>query len=145
MITKRILPFIALLLLASVTLAACSPENETEDQTTGAAGRTAELISGVPQEVPIPGMVTMVDIGAHACVPCKMMTPIIEELSREYDSRAAIVFIDVWEHQDQTEKFGIRSIPTQIFYNTDGIEQFRHVGFLDKASIEKKLTELGVK
>lgn len=87
----------------------------------------------------------MVDIGAHSCIPCKMMTPIIEELSKEYEGRAAIAFIDVWEHREEADKYGISSIPTQIFYDAQGKEQYRHVGFLDKESIVAKLTELGVK
>nr|WP_321260927.1 thioredoxin family protein [uncultured Pseudodesulfovibrio sp.] len=105
----------------------------------------AELISGDPQDVPIPGMITMVDIGAHSCIPCKMMTPVIEELSKEYEGRVAIVFIDVWEHRAEAKKYGIKSIPTQIFYDVEGKEQFRHVGFFDKESIVAKLIELGAK
>ena len=95
-------------------------------------------------QVPVPGMVTMVDLGAKKCIPCKMMAPILEALETEYDGRAAIVFIDVWEHPNEAEKYGLRSIPTQIFYDAEGKERWRHVGFLDKASIEAKLRELGV-
>ena len=85
--------------------------------------------------VPAPGMVTMVDIGAHKCIPCKMMAPIIDELQKEYAGRAAVVFIDVWEHRDQARRFGIQAIPTQIFYDKQGREVSRHVGFMDKQSI----------
>ncbi|EGB16467.1 Thioredoxin domain-containing protein [Pseudodesulfovibrio mercurii] len=104
----------------------------------------ADLISGEPHPMPIAGLVTMVDIGAHSCIPCKMMTPIIEELSKEYDGRAAIAFIDVWKHRDEASRYGITAIPTQIFYDAQGKERYRHVGYLDKASIVAKLTELGV-
>lgn len=104
----------------------------------------ADLISGAPQAVPVPGRVTMVDLGAHSCIPCKMMTPILEELSREYEGRAAIAFIDVWKHHDEAAKYGIKSIPTQIFYDAQGKERFRHTGFMDKESIKAKLAELGV-
>lgn len=107
-------------------------------------GAAADLISGAPQSVPIPGKVTMVDLGAHKCIPCKMMAPIIKELSVDYDGRAAIVFIDVWEHPNVPQQFGIRTIPTQIFYDAEGKEQFRHEGFLDKESIVEKLKELGL-
>jgi thioredoxin 1 len=102
------------------------------------------LISGDPQEVPIKGMVTMVDIGAKACIPCKMMIPIIESLSEEYEGRAGIVFIDVWKNPNETEKFGIRVIPTQIFYDHDGKEVMRHEGYISKEDIVKVLTKLGV-
>ncbi|MHC1789753.1 thioredoxin family protein [Solidesulfovibrio sp.] len=97
--------------------------------------------SAVP-EVPVKGMVTMVDIGAKACIPCKMMMPIMEEVEKEYKGKAAIIFIDVWENRDQGAKFGLKLIPTQIFYDKDGKETYRHEGFLDKAAISEKLDKL---
>jgi thioredoxin 1 len=95
-------------------------------------------------QVPVKGMVTMLDIGAMECVPCKMMAPIMKELEEEYKNKAAIVFIDVWKHRDQAPRFGIRAIPTQIFYDRDGKVVYRHEGFLDKDSIVSVLTKLGV-
>lgn len=108
---------------------------------TTASSTVAEQLS----QVPIPGMVTMVDLGAKKCIPCKMMAPIMEELEKEYKDRAAIIFIDVWENPDAGQKYSIRAIPTQIFYDTKGKEVLRHEGFLDKASIISELTKLGVK
>lgn len=134
---------LALCLMLTVMFTAIVPGWAGESD--GTAVSAAELISGVPHELPIKGMVTMVDIGAHSCVPCKMMTPIIEALSKEYEGRAAIAFIDVWQHREQADRYGIRAIPTQIFYDAQGREQYRHVGFLDRESIVEKLTELGVK
>lgn len=94
--------------------------------------------------VPVPGMVTMVDLGAKSCIPCKMMIPIMEELEEEYRGRAAIIFIDVWKNPDAGARFGIRAIPTQIFYDAEGKEFTRHEGFLDKESIVAVLIRLGV-
>lgn len=107
---------------------------------------SAEGPSAVP-EVPVKGKVTMVDIGAKECIPCKMMAPIMEELEKEYDAtgKAAIIFIDVWKNKDQGRKFGIRAIPTQIFYDKDGKEVLRHEGFMDKKDIVAMLQKLGVK
>ncbi len=96
-------------------------------------------------QIPVPGMVTMVDLGAKKCVPCKMMAPILEDLEKEYEDRAAIVFIDVWVNPDAGKKFGIRAIPTQIFYDAEGKEALRHEGFFDKAGIVAELQKLGVK
>lgn len=118
------------------------PDEATAQNTSVSA---SDLISGKPQQLPIKGMVTMVDIGAHSCIPCKMMTPVIEALSEEYEGKAVIAFIDVWEYREEAPKYGISAIPTQIFYDVHGKEQFRHVGFMDKKSIIAKLTELGVK
>ena len=138
---KHLLP-LCFLILASMTAISCSAETSTPETMKPSA---SNLISGMPQEVPISGMVTMVDIGAHACIPCKMMTPIIEELSQEYDGRVAIAFIDVWEHRGEAQKYGVTAIPTQIFYDAQGKEQYRHTGFLGKEDIVAKLIELGVK
>lgn len=96
-------------------------------------------------EAPVPGVVTMIDLGAKKCIPCKMMAPIMVELEKEYQDRAAIVFIDVWENPGAGKKFGIRVIPTQIFYDVNGNEILRHEGFLDKNAIVAELTKLGVK
>lgn len=102
--------------------------------------------AGMAPEVPVQGMVTMVDLGAKKCIPCKMMAPILEKLEQEYEGRAAIVFIDVWrpENKPYIKRFGLRGIPTQIFFDKDGKEVFRHVGFLGKKQIEEMLRKLGV-
>lgn len=97
------------------------------------------------EHVPVQGMVTMVDLGAKKCIPCKMMAPIMEELEKEYEDRAAIVFIDVWENPDAGWKYHIKLIPTQIFYDAKGKESYRHEGFMDKNAIIAELTKLGVK
>jgi len=88
--------------------------------------------------------VTMIDLGATECIPCKMMAPIIEELKSEYAGRADIIFIDVWKNPNEAQKYGIRSIPTQIFFDQNGRELYRHTGFLDKKSIVGILSKLGV-
>jgi thioredoxin 1 len=122
-------PVIALTVLFALVLP-CSASSQTQ--------------SALP-EVPVKGMVTMLDLGANKCIPCKMMAPILEELKKEYNGKAAIAFVDVWEHVDQAKKYGIRAIPTQIFFDKQGNEVLRHVGFMDKKSIVQVLERLGVK
>ena len=95
-------------------------------------------------ELPVKGMVTMIDLGADKCIPCKMMAPIIDEIRKEYKGKAAIVFVDVWENQAPARQFKIRVIPTQIFFNKHGKEYLRHEGFMDKKSIKEILAKLGV-
>ncbi len=96
-------------------------------------------------DVPVKGMVTMLDIGADKCIPCRMMAPILRELEEAYKDRVAIVFIDVWKNKGQEKKFGIRAIPTQIFYDKEGKEVQRHEGFMDKTQIVAVFRELGVR
>ena len=99
---------------------------------------------GKPPDVPVKDMVTMVDLGANSCVPCKMMAPILEKLEKEYKGRASIVVIDVWKDPSQSKKFGIRAIPTQIFYDKEGKEVYRHMGFMSEQAIVSRLKSMGV-
>ena len=95
--------------------------------------------------LPIEGMVTMIDFGAETCIPCKMMKPILEELHKEYKGKAAIVYVDIRGRSNIARKYRLRGIPTQVFFDVSGKEVYRHVGFLDKTSIEKQLKEMGVR
>ena len=95
-------------------------------------------------KVPVNGMVTMIDLGATQCIPCKMMAPIMEKMEKVYRGKAAIVFIDVWENRAQAGRFGIRVIPTQIFFDPKGKEVYRHVGFMSEEAIVAQLKKMGV-
>ncbi len=97
------------------------------------------------KEIPAKGMVTMVDLGAKKCVPCKMMAPIMEKVEKDYQGRALIHFYDVWENREPAMKFGIKAIPTQIFFDKDTKEVYRHEGFMSEEDIVKQLTKMGVK
>ena len=96
------------------------------------------------RDLPVKGMVTMIDLGAKKCVPCKMMAPIMEKMEKVYKGKAVIAFIDVWEHREPVNRFGIRAIPTQIFFDKNGKEVYRHVGFLAEKEIVSQLTKMGV-
>jgi len=86
----------------------------------------------------------LVDLGADKCIPCKMMAPILEELSAEYKGKLQVVFIDVWKNPQEGPKYKIRVIPTQIFFDADGKELFRHEGFFSKEDILAKWKKFGV-
>jgi len=86
----------------------------------------------------------LVDLGAGKCIPCKMMAPILEELKEQYKGRLDVIFLDVWKNPDVSKQYGIRVIPTQIFYDATGKERFRHEGFFSKEDILAKWKEFGV-
>jgi len=86
----------------------------------------------------------LLELGSTLCVPCKMMEPIIDELRRDYAGQLRVDFINVHEDEAAAEKYGIRVIPTQIFFDASGTERFRHEGFFSKADILAKWKELGV-
>ena len=108
------------------------------------AALSADVFADKFKNVPVKGMVTMIDLGATSCLPCKMMAPIMAKLEKAYEGRASIVFIDVWKHNEQAGRFGIRAIPTQIFYDETGREVYRHVGFMGEKEIVKQLSKMGV-
>lgn len=86
----------------------------------------------------------LLDLGATKCVPCKMMAPILVDLKKEYTGKMNVEFIDVWENEDAGKQYGVEIIPTQIFFDAQGEEIFRHVGFLGREDILAKWKELGV-
>ncbi len=86
----------------------------------------------------------LVDLGADKCIPCKMMAPMLEELKKEYAETFNVVFIDVWENPEQAKKYGVKIIPTQIFFDAADRELFRHEGFFSKEDILTKWKTLGI-
>lgn len=91
------------------------------------------------------GKPTMVEFGATGCVPCDMMQPILDKLEKTRGDRLNVVFVNVQENQLLGARFGIRSIPVQVFYDQSGKEVFRHVGFYAEAEINKQLAKMGVR
>ena len=86
----------------------------------------------------------LVDLGADKCIPCKMMMPILEDLRKAFAGKLEVEFIDVWKNQGAGEQYGIRVIPTQIFFSAEGQELFRHEGFFSKEDILAKWKEFGI-
>ena len=91
------------------------------------------------------GKPTLLDLGARSCIPCRQMAPILEALATEYQSKANILFVDVYEDKSTARKFRVQMIPTQIFFNAKGQEVKRHVGGMEKDEIIKELKAAGLK
>ncbi len=101
-------------------------------------------VSGDIKMGPVKGIVTVVDLGAASCIPCKMMAPILDKLEKHYRGKAAVVFIDLRYNQEAVQQFGVQTIPTQIFFDKTGREISRHDGFLGEEAIVARLTSMGV-
>lgn len=97
------------------------------------------------ENIPAEGMVTMVDLGAKHCIPCKMMAPILKKMEKRYAGKAVIHFYDVRENSEPAIRFKIQAIPTQIFFDKEGEEVYRHLGFMSEADIIKQFNKMGVK
>jgi len=86
-----------------------------------------------------------VEFGATGCVPCDMMQPILDNLRKDYPQKLNVVFVHVREEQVLAARYGIRSIPVQVFFDAQGQEVFRHVGFFAQAEVDKQLAAMGVR
>lgn len=84
--------------------------------------------------------VTLVDFYADWCGPCRMMEPVIEELSTEMEGKAKIAKLDIETSQKTTSNFNVTSIPTIILFK-DGQEVERVVGVKDLDALKGILTK----
>lgn len=151
----------AVVLLAAMSATGCSSAVSTGPQpaddakpTPGAEATTTSPVATAEAKTPdtpaaaaenvTQGLPRLLDLGATKCIPCKMMAPILDELKEQYAGVFAVEFIDVWEKPAEAEKYGVESIPTQIFFDASGKELFRHVGFFSKEEILAKWKEFGV-
>ena len=109
-------------------------------------GRKAEVSSMVRAAMPATAVALprLLDLGSDKCVPCKAMAPALEELKKEYAGKLIVEFIDVWKNPEAAQKEMVEIIPTQIFYDANGKELFRHTGFFSKEDMLAKWQELGV-
>lgn len=84
----------------------------------------------------------IIDFSAESwCSPCKILAPIIEELSTEYENKINFYKIDVDEEQELSMMFGIRSVPSLLFISMEGEPQMT-VGALSKTKIKEIITEI---
>ena len=89
------------------------------------------------------GLPKLVDVGADKCIPCIKMAPILDALREDYAGRFDVLFVDAWKNKKEAAEYGVRMIPTQIFYADDGTELYRHTGFYGREDILNKWLELG--
>ncbi|HYV92123.1 MAG TPA: thioredoxin [Chitinophagales bacterium] len=80
----------------------------------------------------------LLDFWAEWCGPCRMIGPVVEELSKEYEGRAVIGKVNVDENPETAIQFGIRSIPTLLIFK-NGVVVDKQVGVVPKSVLENKL------
>ncbi len=85
----------------------------------------------------------LLDLGADKCIPCKLMVPVLAELEKGLDGKLEVDFLDVWKNPEEAKKYRIKLIPTQIFFDPQGKELYRHEGFFARDDILAKWRELG--
>lgn len=122
-IVRRVLAAVMVVAASAVLLAAAPPASKE------------------PPKQPPATLPRLVDLGAGKCIPCKKMAPIIEAMQADYASIVDIVFLDVWKDPKAGTPYQIRLIPTQVFFDREGKEVFRHEGFMSREEIERIFQE----
>ena len=83
----------------------------------------------------------LVDFWAEWCGPCRMISPLVAELSDDYDGRAVITKMDVDNNPGTSAKFGIRNIPTILFFKNGEVAD-KQVGAVPKSILASKIDAL---
>lgn len=83
----------------------------------------------------------VIDFWAEWCGPCRTMSPIVDELAKEYEGRAVIGKCDVEDNDEITMKYGVRNIPTIIFLKKGALVD-KQVGACTKEALKAKLDKL---
>lgn len=83
----------------------------------------------------------LVDFWAEWCGPCRMITPLIDELHQEFQDKAVVGKVNVDSESEISAKYGITSIPTLLFFK-DGEVVDKHIGSASKTDLENKLNSL---
>ena len=83
----------------------------------------------------------IVDFWAEWCGPCRMVGPIVEEIGKEYGGKAVVGKLDVDNNPSVTQRFGIRNIPTVLFFK-DGVIADKQIGAVPKNNLVNKLEAL---
>ena len=91
------------------------------------------------------GRPTLADFGAGTCEQCKKQAPVLERAARDYQGEANVVYVDVAVYPAIAQNFGVKAIPTQIFFDAKGDEVSRHLGYYPPEKIAAEFARLGVK
>ncbi len=83
----------------------------------------------------------LVDFWAEWCGPCRIVGPIVEELSRDYEGKLVVTKLDVDSNPETAMKFGIRNIPTILFFKGGQVVE-KHVGAAPKAALSAKVNSI---
>jgi len=142
-IARHILLLVVVLSLFTMTMSCQSKEATTIEPSV--IQSTGTDLTSIPLPMALTnGKPTLAEFGRGTCIPCKAMKPILENMAVEYQDRLNISIVSVDEYRDLTNYYRIMAIPTQIGFDSNGKEVFRHIGFWEKDQIIAQLSKLGI-
>jgi thioredoxin 1 len=118
-------------------------------QGSDSAGKSENIKSHSTEKQPsdVKYKVTFIELGSVRCIPCQQMQSVLKSIEEKYSKEVKVVFHDVWTEEGKPfgTKYGIESIPTQVFLDETGKEYYRHVGYFPEEELIKVLQMKGVK
>jgi thioredoxin 1 len=90
------------------------------------------------------GKPTLADFGWRDCIPCKKMKPVLEDLAEKQRGKLNVLIVEVYDHEDITDQYLVKIIPTQILFDSKGKELVRHEGYWAPEDIAEQLNKVGI-
>ena len=103
------------------------------------------LIDNPVDRARLSGRPSLVDFGAGGCAACETMSMLLAPVADDLKGKANVLLVDVRKQPVLGSRFGVRTIPLQVFFDRDGKEVARHTGVFPEAKLKAKLAELGAK
>lgn len=91
------------------------------------------------------GRPTLAEFGKGTCKICIKMAPILQQVAADYSGKANVISLDLDEFSATGYAYHIVAMPTQIFFDANGKEILRHLGYLSREEIDKNLAAVGTK
>lgn len=141
---RKIYLLVFILFFGTFSFLGCSKPNEKLPDNTLNTELEIFYTGSLKDYIKSLGKPVIIDFGSTGCIPCKMMEPILQELSKNYSDKFETIFVNVAKDTKGTQEFGINVIPTQIFFDADGNELYRHIGFFSKEEILNTFESYGI-
>jgi len=135
---------LAVLVALCLGVSGCGGESDERPRSEEEGAATSDSVTVIqPSVTDGTALPLLLDLGSTTCVPCKVMAPILEEMSETFAGQFDVRFEDVKKDAALARTHGIRIIPTQIFFDKHGNELFRHQGFFSREEMLAAWEDLG--
>jgi thioredoxin 1 len=125
--------------------------SQNQNQTSRLVSQSPVPAQGVPHvtreglyELLASGRYSFIEFGGRSCIPCRRMQPLLSELNEQICTSVNIYNVYLEDDPSLARDFRIQLIPTQIIFDKDGKEIFRHVGYWEKMALNTELRKMGI-